>query len=36
MFTDLLNIPLNLNRASRAERILSLVEMTWDDYEQLT
>ncbi len=36
MFTDLLNIPIDVNRASRADQILSLTEMTWDDYEKLT
>lgn len=36
MFTDLLNIPIDVNRASRADQILSLAQMTWDDYEKLT
>lgn len=36
MFTDLLNIPIDVNHASRADQILSLSEMTWDDYEKLT
>ena len=36
MFTDLLNIPIDLDRASRADQTLSLLEMTWDDYERLT
>jgi Uma2 family endonuclease len=36
VFTDLLNIPIDVNRASRADQILSLAQMTWDDYEKLT
>lgn len=36
MFTDLLNIPIDIERASRADQILSLAQMTWDDYEKLT
>lgn len=36
MFTDLLNLPLDSDRASRADQILSLAGMTWDDYERLT
>ena len=36
MFTDLLNLPLDSNRASRADQILSLAGMNWDDYEKLT
>ena len=35
MFTDLLNIPIDRDRASHADQILCLAEMTWDDYEQL-
>ncbi len=36
MFTDILNISIDRDRASRADQILSLAEMTWDDYEKLT
>lgn len=35
MFTDLLNIPIDRDRASYADQILCLAEMTWNDYEQL-
>ena len=36
MFTDLLNLPLDSDRASRADQILSLSGMSWSDYEKLT
>ena len=36
MFTDLLNLPLDRDRANHADQILSLAGMTWDDYERLT
>lgn len=36
MFTDLLNLPLDRDRASHADQVLSLAGMTWDDYERLT
>ncbi|MFP4693302.1 MAG: Uma2 family endonuclease [Halothece sp.] len=36
MFTDLLNLPLDRDRASHADQILSLASMTWEDYERLT
>ncbi|MDJ0596404.1 MAG: Uma2 family endonuclease [Pleurocapsa sp. MO_226.B13] len=36
MFTDLLNLPIDSDRASRTDQILSLAGMTWDDYEKLT
>ena len=36
MFTDLLNLPLDRDRASHADQTLSLAGMTWDDYERLT
>jgi Uma2 family endonuclease len=36
VFTDLLNLPLDRDRASRADQTLSLAGMTWDDYERLT
>ncbi len=36
MFTNLLNLPLDSDRASRADQTLSLAGMTWDDYERLT
>lgn len=36
MFTDLLNLPLDRDRASRADQILSLAGLSWDDYERLT
>ena len=35
MFTDVLNLPLNSDRANRADRILTLNNMSWSDYEQL-
>lgn len=36
MLTDILNIPIDIERAKLADQILSLAEMTWIDYEQLT
>lgn len=36
MFTDLLNLPIDSDRASKSEQILSLSDMSWSDYEQLT
>lgn len=36
MFTDLLNLPIDRDRASYADQILSLAGMSWDDYEKLT
>ncbi|HHP7231600.1 MAG TPA: Uma2 family endonuclease [Xenococcaceae cyanobacterium] len=36
MFTDLLNLPLDRNRASQSDQILSLSDMNWSDYEMLT
>ena len=36
MFTDRLNILFDTKRANRGDQILSLAEMTWDDYEKLT
>ena len=36
MFTDLLNLPLDRDRASHADQTLSLAGMSWDDYERLT
>lgn len=36
MFTDLLNLPLNRDRATHADQTLSLAGMAWDDYERLT
>lgn len=35
MFTDLLNLPLNSDRASQSDQILSLSNMNWSDYERL-
>jgi len=35
MFTDVLNLPLNSDRAKRADQILTLNNMSWSDYEQL-
>ena len=36
MLTDILNIPINIERAKLADQVLSLAEMTWIDYEKLT
>ncbi len=36
MFTDLLNLPLDSDRASLSDQILKLNNMSWSDYEQLT
>ena len=36
MFTDLLNFPLNKERARQSDQILSLTNMNWSDYEQFT
>lgn len=36
MFTDLLNLPINSDRASQSDQILSLSNMNWSDYERLT
>ena len=36
MFTDLLNLPINRDRATCSDQTLSLAGMTWDDYEKLT
>lgn len=36
MFTDRLNIPIDRDRARLADQILSLAEICWDDYEELT
>ena len=36
MFTDLLNLPIDRDRATHADQTLSLAGMTWDDYERLT
>lgn len=36
MFTDLLNLPLNRDRATIQDQVLSIAGMTWTDYEQLT
>jgi len=36
VFTDLLNLPLDRDRASHGDQTLSLIGMTWDDYENLT
>jgi Uma2 family endonuclease len=35
MFTDVLNLPINSDRANRADQILTLNNMNWSDYEQL-
>ncbi|VEP18496.1 conserved hypothetical protein [Hyella patelloides LEGE 07179] len=35
MFTDLLNLPLDRDRASQSDQILSLSNMSWSDYERL-
>lgn len=35
MFTDVLNLPINSDRANRADQILTLNNMSWSDYEQL-
>jgi hypothetical protein len=35
MFTDVLNLPLNSDRANRADQILTLNNMSWSDYQQL-
>ena len=35
MFTDLLNLPINSDRASQSDQILSLNNMNWSDYEKL-
>ena len=35
MFTDLLNLLINKNRASQSDQILSLSNMNWSDYESL-
>jgi Uma2 family endonuclease len=35
VFTDLLNLPLNSDRANQSDQILSLNNMSWSDYEQL-
>ena len=36
MFTDLLNLPINSDRAIQSDQILSLTNMNWSDYESLT
>lgn len=36
MFTDLLNLPLDKDRASQADQVLRLSNMNWADYEALT
>jgi Uma2 family endonuclease len=36
VFTDLLNLPLDRDRASHGDQTLSLSGMTWEDYERLT
>ena len=36
MFTDLLNLPIDSDRASQQDQILSLSGMSWTDYEGLT
>jgi Uma2 family endonuclease len=35
MFTDVLNLPINSDRANKADQILTLNNMNWSDYEQL-
>lgn len=35
MFTDLLNLPLDSDRASQSDQLLSLSNMNWSDYEQI-
>ena len=36
MFTDLLHLPINSERLTRQDQILTLSGMNWNDYEQLT
>lgn len=36
MFTDLLNLPIDSDRAQAQDQILSLSGMSWSDYEKLT
>ncbi len=36
MFTDLLNLPIDSDRAQAQDQILSLSGMSWSDYENLT
>ena len=36
MFTDLLNLPIDRDRAQAQDQILSLSGMSWSDYEKLT
>lgn len=36
MFTDLLNLPIDSDRATRQDQILSIAGMSWADYERLT
>ena len=36
MFTDLLHLPIDRDRASCADQILNLTGMAWEDYERLT
>jgi len=36
VLTDILNIPINIERAKLADQVLSLAEMSWIDYEELT
>ena len=36
MFTDLLNLPIDRDRAQAQDQILSLSGMSWSDYENLT
>ena len=36
MFTDLLNLPIDSQRLTRQDQVLTLSGMTWDDYEKLT
>ena len=36
MFTDLLNLPIDSDRAIQSDQILSLTNMNWSDYESLT
>ena len=36
MFTDLLNLPIDSDRARQQDQILSIAGMTWTDYEKFT